>query len=114
MNSNENYLEKKFNEIQKRDLLGLNLSGRGLAEIRSDTLNLKDNPKLDFIDLEKNNISKIESNAFQGQENLIWLYITENKLIETLFKRLSNLTILSIAKNNIKRIHPNLNQLIKL
>lgn len=43
MNLNENYLIQIFDENRNKDLLGLDLGDRGLTEIRSDTLNLKDN-----------------------------------------------------------------------
>ena len=106
MNLNEDYLIKRFDEGQNRDYLGLNLTGRGLTEIRSDTLNLKDKSKLDFIDINNNEILKIEENAFHDQENLKDLRLDDNKLIEinrTLFKRLPNLEYLwidCVLKNN--------------
>ena len=89
MDLNTNFIKKV--SYDKKGLFTLNLSGRKLTEIRSDTLNLIEKSKLKYqeIDLKNNEISKIEENVFHGQEHIKNLYLDQNKLIE-INKALSN------------------------
>lgn len=87
-------------------VVSLNLSGNAISTLSRD-LHL---PNLQKLDLSKNQISLIESDAFYNLTNLQRLDLSENQInniYKEMFKSLGNLERLILAHNHIRTMAPN-------